>query len=326
MIDPPLESDEPAVLADWLELVTVLSDPQVGHMGEVLDSVDIAEDSDSEDIAAYDARRDALVEAICEEISTRLNSLGPPAYPFRMSSNGEALHLESDRTYGQLTYLSCLMISQSWKSGKLISPARLTEKELRDARVNFEILTAVAAVGLATGPSFLLGSNRQGATGLLQRIDFLCDFVGEGSARVQMHPAAPAAANDDGVDVLSVHQEVDGPPHRMFWFCQSAAGENYTSKPIINEIERFMEIWFGERPANAGGALFFPATIDNPDALYLTRKLGHLCHRLRMPHYAQCGFDMIHRDPTLLHYVADICEPINWLTLCFNRISSELDP
>ena len=323
MIDPPLESDATPVLADWLELVTILSHTKIGHMGEVLNSVDIGEDAEMEDIAAHDAARDSLAEAICEEVTTRQSVLGAHAYPFKISANGETLQLLSDQTYGHLTYLSCLLISQSWKSGKLTSPARLTEEELRKARVIFEVLTAVSAVGLANGPSFLLGTNRRGAAGLLRRMEHLCSTVGEGSARRSLHPAAPGAANDDGVDVLAVDQEVDGPPHRMFWFCQSAAGENYKSKPIVNEIERFMEIWFDQRPANTRGAVFFPATIERRDARYLTRSLGHLCHRLRMPHYAQCGFDLINEDAALLHYVEDISEPCRWLRNCISRIMAD---
>ncbi|MCY4169184.1 MAG: hypothetical protein OXE82_12970 [Rhodobacter sp.] len=324
MIDPPHESDGPAVLADWLELVTVLSLAKTGYVDQVLGSADIAGDTDVEDIAAYDAARDSLSEAIGEEIARRLGALEIDAYPFAISKNGEALNLRPELTYGHLAYLSCLLISQSWKSGKLTYPARLTEAELRDARVNFEVLTAVSAVGLATGPSFLLGTNRQGAEGLLKRIEHLCNTVGEGTARSQMHDSAPDFANDDGVDVLAIHQEVDGPPHVMFWFCQSAAGENYRNKPIINEIGRFMEIWFEERPANTSGALFFPATIDNPGALYLTRRLGHLCHRLRMPRYARRGFDLIKKKAELLHYVDDVYGPREWLRLCLERIMIDL--
>ena len=323
MIDPPIESDPPQVLADWLELVTILSHSKVGYIGEVLDSADIGEDSEMEDIAAHDTARDSLAEAICEEIKRRLSTLGANAYPFEISANGETLHFLPDQTYGHLTYLSCLLISQSWRSGMLTSPARLTAEELQNARVIFEVLTAVSAVGLATGPAFLLGTNRQGAEGLLLRIKELCQTVGEGSARPHIHPAAPAAANDDGIDVLAIHQEIDGPPHRMFWFCQSAAGENYKSKPIINEIERFLEMWFDQRPANTKGAIFFPATVENPDAVYLTRSLGHLCHRLRMPYYAQRGFDLINQNAATLHYVNDIDEPGDWLNNCLSRILAE---
>ncbi len=216
------------------------------------------------------------------------------------------------------------MISHSWRSGKLVEPASLNADELGDARTQFEVLTAVAAVGLATGPSFLLGTNRAGAQGLQDRISYICNTVGEGRGRAALHPAAPAVANDDGVDVLAVHSEVDGPPHRTFWFCQSASGENFSNKPIINEIEGFLEIWFAERPANTNGALFFPSTLETVRAIYLTPRLGHLCHRLRMPHYAQIGFSMITDDSDLIKYADDVSNPVDWLNQCFRRIETEL--
>ena len=114
MIDPPLESDATPVLADWLELVTILSHTKIGHIGEVLNSADIGEDAEMEDIAAHDAARDSLAEAMCEEFRTRHSVLGADAYPFKISANGETLRLLSNHTYGHLTYLSCLLISQSW--------------------------------------------------------------------------------------------------------------------------------------------------------------------------------------------------------------------
>lgn len=324
MIEPPLASDDPPVLADWLELVTVLSEEQTGHVSVVLNSVDIAEDAEIEDIAANDATRDSQAEAIAETILERRTALGEDAYPFSMSTNGERLRVTPNPTYGHSTYLACLMISHSWRSGKLVAPASLSADELRDARTQFEVLTAVAAVGLATGPSFLLGTNRAGAQGLQDRISQICNMVGEGRGRAVLHPAAPVAANDDGVDVLAVHPEVDGPPHRTFWFCQSASGENYTDKSIVNVVDGFLDIWFDERPANASGALFFPSTLDTVRAVYLTPRLGHLCHRLRMPHYAQVGFSMIADDSDLIHYVDDVSSPVNWLNQCLRRVGREL--
>ena len=324
MIDPPLDSDEPSVLADWLELNTIFSKECVGHLDLVLGAVDIAEDIEIEDIAAYDTSRDAQAEAITEEIISRRNSLGSNAYPFKMSSNGEFLCVECNRTYGQSTYLACLIISQSWKSGKLVAPTRLNNSELRQARVDFEILTAVAAVGFATGPSFLLATNRQNAHSLLARIAHICNTVGEGQARNELHSAAPPAANDDGVDVIAVHQEVNGPPHRAFWFCQSASGENYKDKSIMNVIDGFLGIWFDQRPLRVDGALFFPAIVDQNYATYKSPRLGHLCHRLRMPRYAQLGFEMISKNSELIHYVDDIHLPMRWLNECLRRMSSEL--
>ena len=322
MIDPPHASDDPSVLADWIELAAVLSPEKIERINVVLDATGIALDAEVEDIADGDTARDELAEAIGEEVITRQSALGPDAYPFQISRDGESLSLLSTRTYGHSTYLACLMISQSWRSGKLVAPARLTPSELTAGRTQFEVMTAVAAAGLSGGPSFLFGTNRSGPDALQARVTFACEVVDEAKGRETLHSAAPNWANDDGVDVLAVELEVDGPPHRGFWFCQSASGMDYEDKPILSVIPGFLEIWFAEQPANPKGALFFPATIATPRATYLTRRLGHLCHRLRMPHYAQRGFDLIDRNKATIHFVDDMASPIAWLDACLARIEA----
>ena len=288
LIDPPSESEDSRALADWLELTTVLSGEGVGRIDLVLDSDAMAEDTQADDIAAGDAAHERLIEDITEEIARRQTVLDSGAYPFKMSSNGEALRLKCDWTYGQATYLASLVISHSWNSGKLLQPAKLTERELEEARGHFETLTAVAAVGLSKGPAFLLGTNRAGANGLLERIAHVCSTVQEGEARTVLHPAAPRRANDDGVDVLAIEREADGPPHRNFWFCQSASGANYEKKPISQSvIEGFLEIWFNVRPARTAGALFSRLCSTNLERNCSLH--GHLCHHLCHRYAALCA-------------------------------------
>lgn len=318
-IDPPYATDDPSVSADWLELVALLSGDQLARLDLITDAAEIAEDTESEDIADDDTAGEALIETVTEEIRRRNDALNSDAYPFHISKNGEVLRLKSIFTYGHYTYLACLIINHSWTSGKLLDPSKLTKAELHSARNQFETLTAVAAVGLASGPSFLLGTNRKGAQGLLERISHLCDHVSEVRARNELHPAAPVAANDDGVDVIAVEVENDGPPHRSFWLCQSAAGANFSDKPMINEIERFMEIWFEVTPARTYGAIFFPAIVSDQVAIYQSRRLGHLSHRLRMPLYAQRGSEQISADQTLIHFVDDVNAPVTWLNDYFER-------
>lgn len=318
-IDPPEKNSGEVALADWLELVATLSGDRAANLDLIADAADIAEDTEIDDIADDDAANEALIEAVTEEIRRRARVLHEAAYPFRMSANGEVLHLKNDLTYGQDAYLACLVINHSWTSGKLLAPTKLTDAEAREARNHFEILTAVAAIGIANGPAFLLGTNRRGAAGLLQRVSEICAHVGEGRARAALDPAAPARANDDSVDVLAVETENDGPPHRSFWFCQSAAGANFDSKPIINEIEKFMEIWMEVRPAHTNGALFFPAIVDDNFLRYNTRRLGQMYHRLRLPLQAQRGFELLAADAALLHYVDDVNAPKVWLSTYLAR-------
>ena len=319
MIDPPLESDDEGELTDWLELIALYSVEKSAQLDLVVNAIEIADDSEPEDIAAADEANEALLERMTEEIRQRTESLSAEAYPYEISSNGETLGLRDDLTYGHKAYLSCLVISQSWSAGKLLPPVKLTDQELRDGREKFEILSAVAALGLSGGPSFLLGTNRAGAEGLLARIAEVCQSVKEGAARPELHDDAPEAANDDKVDVLAVEKENDGPPHRGFWFCQSAAGANYKDKPMKNEVERFLEIWFEYRPANALAAVFCPALLSRTEINYETRRLGQIFHRLRMPLHAQRGIELFEADAALLQYVEDTEMPCTWLDAYIER-------
>ncbi len=323
MIEPPLESDEKSELVDWLELVALLSADKSARLDLLVNALDIAEDNEEEDIADADSAREAFIEELTEEIRRREELLSAEAYAFQISDNGECLSIHEELTYGHKTYLACLVLSQSWTIGKLTPPLKLTDDESRAGRNHFEILSAVAALGATGGPSFLLGTNRAGAQGLLNRVAEICELVNEGSARPALHAAAPQAANDDKVDILAVELENDGPPHRNFWFCQSAAGANYTEKPIINEMARFLEIWFQERPVNYQGAIFCPKYMSQTELVYQTHRLGHIYHRLRMPHYAQKGMSILGENPDLLRYVDDTNVPSAWLDAYLERASAE---
>ena len=322
-IDSPRASDDPSVLADWIELVAVFSQESRALFDQIIDATGIEEDTEGIDIAEEDARTEALIESVIEAITVRAEALKSTAYPFRISNNGKVLEIFPQLGYAHHVYLASLCIHHSWRNGKLFDPLKMTPDELQEGRNHFEVFTAVAALGISKGPTFLLGSNRNGAQGLLQRIQRICETVGEGRAREVLHQDAPIHANDDGIDVLSVELENDGPPHRNFWFCQSATGANYKVKPVINEIERFLEIWFENRPVNCKGALFVPAMLDAKTVNNDTRRLGQLYHRLRMPHYVHNGFRVFRAEAHLLEYVNDIQAPIQWLDRYLERAQQE---
>jgi hypothetical protein len=324
-VDPPQHSDGISVIADWLELVALISGDGGASLDLVQDAVDIADDTELIDISQKDVLNEELNEGISEEIIERLRSLGETAYPFRMSANGETLLIESEFSFGHYAYLCCLVINHSWASGKLVAPTKLTGAENVAARNHFETLTAVAAIGFSSGPAFLLGTNREGAVGLLARIQEICETVNEGAARPELHPEAPEAANDDGIDVIAVELEVDGPPHRNFWFCQAASGENYTDKPVINEIDRFLEIWFDLNPVRVAGAIFFPAILDEKRVRYQSRRLGHTIHRKRLPFYAERGANLFVADDNLLHFVENIDAPKIWFDEYLARVAPMSD-
>ena len=326
MIDPPLDSDEPEDKLDWLELVALFASEKTVHIDSVINALEIAEDQEAENIADADVGIETIQNDIAEEVQQRTNALGEESYPYQISSNGETLKLRQGLTYGHKTYLACLVLNHSWATGKLVPPWKLNGPEIRAGRAHFEVFSAVAALGLSGGPSFLLGTNRANAEGLLARIAQVCERVGEGSARPAVHEDAPDAANDDKVDVLAVEMENDAPPHRSFWFCQSAAGADFVNKPIVNEVDRFLELWFFDRPTNTSAAVFCPALLTQTQVNYHTRRLGQIFHRLRMPLHAQRGFALYEQNADLLNYVDDANAPCTWLDQYVERVEQVEGP
>lgn len=319
-IEHPLEEDA-AKLLDWLELTAIFSNSRQASLDLAMNALEIAEDSNEIVIADGDQAAEEVIDSIAEEVRERQEALTESAYPFIMSKNGETLLLVEELTYGHYAYLACLVLNHAWAGGQLLSPSKPTPQELHNGRNEFEVLASVAAIAISNGgPTFLLGTNRIGAQALLDRIAHICAVVNEGSARANLHPDAPPHANDDKIDIITVEREQDGPPHRAFWFCQSAAGKNFDEKPVINEIARFLEIWFDQNPANTSGAVFLPPMLTRSQANYQTRRLGQLFHRRRLPLLAQQGRAHLQADNTLLHFVQDADSPVSWLMSYLDRV------
>lgn len=324
-LEAPLPETPIDELVDWLELRAFLAPESRASLDEIWNVWEIGQDEEVEEIAEDDAIKEDLYAKLADEVQRRKATIGDAGYPFSIGRNGEYVERVRAERFGQMSYLLCLVIHHSWTGGKLIAPARLRPVELQQARTEFEIISAVAAIGYADGgPSFLIGTNRAGAQNLLIRVGEICDVVGEGAPRAALHPEAPARANDDGVDVIAVHLENDGPPARSFNFCQAAAGANYEGKPIINLIERFLETWFDIRPPNHDGIIFTPALFAEAETSRLSRTHGRIVHRLRLPTYASRGAEFLAADANLLYYVDDIDSPKTFLENYANRVGVQI--
>ena len=149
-------------MADWLELVAVLSPDGIANLDLLSDAFDFSEGHRKREHCGRRSR-EAQIESVTEQFKSRLGALEVDAYPFSISNNGERINLAKDMSYGQSAYIICLLLNHSWHDGKLLPPSKLTSSELSNGRTMFEVLSAVAAIGYADGgPSFLIGSNRSG--------------------------------------------------------------------------------------------------------------------------------------------------------------------
>lgn len=321
MILGPSTDDDELSLADWLELTAFFAKSRTVNLDEIENAFDIEQDVEVIDIAENDADEEGRAVDLAEEIKRRSDIL-KKNYPFAISDNGEQLSYDPDFSFGGLSYLVSLIISNSWSSGKLQAPLRLTAEELRVARDIFEIVSVLAALGRTGGPAFLIGTNRAGAEALRLRIEHICDVVGEGRARGVVPAAAPAAANDDGVDLIAIEQEPDGPPQRRFSFGQSASGQNFKGKPIANLIPGFLDIWFETAPRNTEAVMYIPAILSQHDLRYYNGRLGHMMHRPRLAAYSQVGFELLQQNADLLHYVDNTNAPREFFDRYIHRLDA----
>lgn len=310
----PLNVDEVHELVDVLELTALFSREKAAYVDSLIGALDIGEDHHSEVIDQSDEGAEETSARIADEIKSRAETLGSNAYPFRISENGEVLNRLDVLHFGHVAYLIMLLINNSWAGGKLDAPLKLTPAEERSARNVFEVVSAVAAVGYADGPSFLIGTNRGGAEALLRRLAKVAQVANEGKARSALHPDAPRDANDDGVDIIAISPEVDNrPPVRGFFLAQSASGANYVNKPIKNLVDSWMDLWFEQKPANPCVAVVFVPAIMSPRHASYYARLGQMVHRVRLGHYAAKGADMVAQNPDLLNFVDDLDQPSKWI-------------
>ncbi|MBH5322382.1 hypothetical protein [Aurantiacibacter sediminis] len=293
------------------------------RLDEIENALDIEQETELEDISEADSLEEDRAALLANEVGRRTNVLAD-AYPFSISENGEKLSFLPELNFGRLSYLICLILNNSWTSGRLQAPLRLTNEELRSARDIFEVVSLFAALGRTGGPGFLLGTNRAGAEALLRRLRDVCEKVGEGRARDAVPAAAPPAANDDGVDIISVELEPDGPPMRVFSFGQSASGQNFKDKPIKNLVEGFLDIWFDTQPQNTEAAMYIPAILDQNDLRYYNGRLGLMIHRPRLAAYAQRGFELYLQNQELVHYVDDVDAPQAFYNAYLRRIETDV--
>lgn len=291
MIASPTVDATEVNLVDWLELNALFDAQGRGYVDQIINSFDFEADFDDPDVADADAAEEDIRNRIAAEVERRRRNLGN-SYPFDVYSVGEIIRYTGCETHGRLAYLVSLLAEHSWKGGLLSGDSRYNGVEQVALRNAFEVIAALAAAGYTRGPAFLIGTNRSGAVALLQRVQEICDHVGEGRARPAVEDFAPPNANDDGVDVIAVQLEQDGPPHSGFYFCQSASGANFREKPITNEIPNFVETWFEIAPVNRRALVVVAAMLSRSELTRQSRRLGHILHRDRVPFYADIGAEL----------------------------------
>ena len=341
----PIRSPEPkdtrSIQADWVELQTLLSTRGVTAPGDLYGWLDFLEDDAADapvideetgnvlDESILESQRNMAIDIVFEELQYRQRILDK-SYPFRINTDNLGLERVSDvaSVPGRIVYLFCLLVSairekkiDSSDSGK-IDESRIPSL--------FQICACLAAGGYTAGDVASFGFPRPEGDGFISALQKTFKRFGAGTVRSVIPSSFPTSAKDEGIDVIAWKDHPDRMPGKIYLLGQSASGNNWNEKSVIERIGPFHD-WFSERPATYWlPSMFIPFTLhrdlpDNPGILFdevrkskflrEERRYGIVFDRCRLAHFAgTClndrpgGVDGIDRFADVETWVTDTCE------------------
>lgn len=279
-IDVYDDKDYRSVVADWVELHTLIavsgaySSSEIGRARSILEDSDhgsddydglFEEDVDAE-IADLDSE-ESLMDVL-EELRLRARNLGD-LYPFEISNAGANWRLERRSSFvdrptasGRVAYLACL-ISSAIRNKTIVGGEDEFDRLCKLSPWVVQALSVIASAQLMNGTSYWFGWPRPDATSKMRSaLDELVKRLGYGVIKGS-DPAWTTGREKDGtVDVVAWHPFADGTWSNPTLFGQVASGMNWRSKPISAFFRgRFLD-WFEDAPAETVmgmlGAMFIP--------------------------------------------------------------------
>jgi hypothetical protein len=315
----PLDSKSQEI-CDWFELYTLSSEYYAAgfhELARVWDKRNNTESADSEENAT-DAQD--FLEEIYQEIRNRIELLGE-CYPFRFSENNqELIFLNDDLNDGSKIYVFCLFISHTNNKVIFDKPSfYVINNRVRDL---FQACATWAAAGLVDGHSYSFGFPRPDQTGFLEKLAIIYQRFGDGKVMDEPLPGVSKSPKDEEIDIISWHPRADLAPGTYYILGQVASGKNWIDKSIKGAIEGFHGNWLSPIPASTPiSAMFIPFIIEPvkneniSDRLgVLTRRLGHIYHRLLIPVLARKGLELGRsRKNLVIERIEDAAEISNWI-------------
>jgi hypothetical protein len=331
---PPLKSI-PAVLADWIEVRTLVdqsgffrlnklkrywdtqreteaSDPAGQHRPE--------ENTDEDGVSGGDD--DAFLDALTDELSDRITALDT-AYPFQFEKGGLRLSLKENLSEGAYMYLFCLLLTHC-KAGEVMNGSVLpaVNNRIRDL---FQACSTLAAAGVVRGCAISFGWPRPNNNPpFLVKLKEVYARFGEGSIVDTPRPGTSPMVKDAEIDIIAWHPRPDRAPGTEYLLGQVASGDNWTCKSIKGGgIAAFHTSWFTMHPASEPIASIFIPHVVLPVAgetrrermHILSPEFGRMYDRLSLPRYAGDGMLLADDASNNLHIErrTDIPEIVEWV-------------
>lgn len=276
MVSVPSDCSNPIELTDWLELTALEADDGNASIGDLVGPLTILSDDNLQSGGATQRYIGSVTEEITLQVLTEVENRSAAtaeAYPF-IIKDGQVLQTKENR--GQYAaYVFCLCLSYfHWKSTKgAINPWFL-----------FEDLASLAAKHYLHGEVYKFGSSSTlGQQNFPQRVDTLCELIGEGRGFKSKGKLQP---KDGKVDVVAWKNFADSNTSKLIMFGQCAAGAtNWENKAHELDPQAFWDQWIAESKVSPLLRSFYiPFCLPHDKFEQTARRAGILFDRCRIAH------------------------------------------
>lgn len=267
---PSHNPTSPIALADWLELVALVSPDHNSSRGDLETAVRRVSFAE----VATDEEAETLNLDVFSEIERRTIGAAD-AYPFELAS-GSVLRPKSGTPTEFTAYLFCLLLSY-----KGLPDTKATPKL-------FERLAQSAAQEYLRGLSLGFGHPRiELPSPFDQAINELCSRMAEGRG-FRAQPVLDR--KDDALDVVAWAEFPDQQSSKVIIFGQCAAGRDWEAKAGELNPHQFVDQWFQAPPSHLPlRSLFIPHRVEPIKWDFISRKAGILFERCRIAFWAHRG-------------------------------------
>lgn len=282
-INNPLPRDTRSRLADWVEVLSLVSSRGVATQADYLKLHDFLE-ADSHFIEVDDETGDMLeTEILGEELSElsgdvldeleyRANVLSD-YYPFEVDKRDRGWRVriaheicDPQMSIAQSFYLFCLLIC-AVRDGRIECVDALKHQMSR----LFQKISAEAAAELLGGEVVSFGWPRPEGTAFQPALHCVSRQLGLGDPLDKVPLWSNGQEKDAGIDVIAWREFADKRPGKLVLLGQVASGLNWTEKTVKADTPRFLS-WFSRRPTEH----FIPAIfIPFPQHHDCTGRDGH---------------------------------------------------
>ena len=281
---PPDEPD-PDLAADYLELKAIFSEERQSFSQDIVDTLDLAADSQFSDVDAEMRDREEIADGAVARMASRRRVLAA-TYPFELDDGGNVISfVTEDPDLGQTAYLLSLLLSNLRAISPLLGGSEMhpSDEDVRTLRQWFQYFATAALAAEIGGQAWSFGFPRPDGTGFIEKLSEIWAELKDGS--VGADTSAPAGPKDDQVDVFAWREQRDGLPGFLLAAAQVATGRGWRDKSIRSHIDHAFPIrWFKRLPVTKM-VPYHVIPFARPDDKFRdeVRGLGNILHRLRVP-------------------------------------------